>query len=419
MPLLTAYERTRQVHGKTLGFFDNNAALSDPRGYTIKKASTSYTPLIDTILGKTVNNLGVSVQAALAVTNPSQYGIVFNSNFYPVVAAPFVDVWLNKLAVVTTLAGEGTGAFLDGTNTAARFNAPFGVAVLPNGNIVVADKSNHRIRLITMPSGTVSTLAGDGTGAFLDNIIGTSARFRYPYGVAALANGNIVVADQGNHRIRLITMPSGAVSTLAGNGAFGSINNIVGTSATFSSPSAVAVLPNGNIVCVDVDGNRIRLITMPGGAVSTLAGDGTTAIFRIPYGIAVLPSGNIVVADGWNHRIREITMPDGVVTTLAGDGTPGFLNGPGASARFRDPYGIAVLPNGNIIVAETSNHSIRLITMPSGVVTTLAGNGTRGMVDGTGTDARFDNPGALAVLPNGSIIIGDEVNNRIRLITPT
>jgi glucose/arabinose dehydrogenase len=334
-----------------------------------------------------------------------------------------VDVWANASAVVTTLAGDGTGAFADGTGTSARFYTPYAVAALSNGNIVVADANNHRIRLVTT-AGVVTTIAGNGTNTFADGT-GTNARFNSPFGIAVLSNGNLVVADGDNHRIRLITMPGGVVTTLAGNGTPAFADG-TGTAARFNTPHAVAVLPNGNIVVADYNNHRIRLVT-PEGVVTTVAGDGnsafadgtgTNARVNGPFGIATFQNGNILVVDTFNHRIRIITMPSGVVTTVAGDGNPAFLNGTGTNASFKVPFGAAVLPNGNIIVADTDNHRIRLITMPGGAVTTLAG-GNYAFDNGTGTNASFRAPRSVAVLPNGSIAVADGDNHRIRLITPT
>ena len=313
--------------------------------------------------------------------------------------------------VVTTLAGSGSPAFADGTGSAASFNAPFGVAVLSNGNIAVADPANHRIRLIT-PAGVVTTLAGDGT-AGSTNGTGTGARFNFPNGVAQLPNGNIAIADTANHLIRLIT-PTGVVTTLAGSGTAGS-TNATGTSASFNSPYGVAVLPNGNIVVVDTNNHLIRLIT-PGGVVTTLAGSGTGtfadgtgtgASFQYPVGVAVVPSnGLVVVADNNNRRIRLIT-PAGVVTTLAGSGSPAFADGTGSAASFNEPQGVAVLPNGNIVVADTHNHRIRLVSSPtyaaaSGIVTTMAGS-TAAFANGLG-------PTGPALLVAGSSVFAGPVN---------
>jgi sugar lactone lactonase YvrE len=326
---------------------------------------------------------------------------------------PFVDVWAGKSALVSTLAGDGSTGI---------FNYPYGFTILPSGNILVADGLNNRIRSIT-PTGVVTTFAGDGS----------SVIFNIPTGVAVLSNGNIVVVDLGNHRIRLITMPGTVISTIAGNGSPAFAEG-TGTSAQFYAPRGVAVLPNGNIVIADGDNHRIRLITMPDGVVSTLAGGGssagsgafaddvgTNARFSYPSGIAVLPNGNLVVADTSNNRIRLVTMPAGVVTTLAGTGSTIFNEGIGTVATFNYPRGVAVLPNGNLVVADTGNHRIRLVTMTSpAVVSTLAGNGSTIFNEGIGTVATFNGPYGLTVnSSSGVIIVADQSNNRIRLITPT
>jgi glucose/arabinose dehydrogenase len=280
------------------------------------------------------------------------------------------------------------------------------VAVLPNGNIVASLPSfDSKIRLITMPSVAVSTLAGD-SNQFADGALGV-ARFNDPRGLAVFPNGDIVVADSANHRIRLIA--SGVVSTLAGDG----------TTTILSAPRGVAVLSNGNIVVAGVSTNKIHLITMPGGVVSTLAGDGSTSIFHTPSGIAVLPNGNIVVSELNGNRIRLITMPGGVVSTLAGtSGAGAFVEGQGTLARFNSPRGLAVLPNGNIVVADGGNNRIRLITMPDGVVSTLAGDTATGTTNATGSGARFSGPSGVAVFPNGNIVVADTGNSLIRLIVP-
>jgi hypothetical protein len=128
----------------------------------------------------------------------------------------------------------------------------------------------------------------------------------------------------------------------------------------------------------------------------------------------VLSDGNIVVADTNNNRIRLVTYPEGVVTTLAGSGSPAFADGTGAAASFNYPTGVAVLSNGNLVVADKNNNRIRLVTYPGGVVTTIAGN-ARAFADGTGAAASFYFPQGVAVLSDGNIVVADTNNNRIRL----
>ena len=315
-----------------------------------------------------------------------------------------------KSWVVTTLAGSSTAGDKNGTGTAAQFDKPHGVAVDSSGNVYVADTDNHRIRKITL-KGVVSTLAGSTAGYNPEDAIGTEAQFSNPFGVAVDSDGNVYVADTDNHRIRKITSAR-VVSTLAGDG----------TTAQFSFPAGVAVDSDNNVYVADSGNHRIRKITSTGG-ISTLAGNGsagdkdatgTEARFRNPYDVAVDSSGILYVADYHNHRIRKITS-EGVVTTLAGNGTAGDKNGAGTAAQFNYPSGVAVDSSGILYVADYSNNRIRKITS-EGKVTTLAGNGSAGDKDATGTEARFRNPNGVAVDSSGILYVADSGNNRIRKI---
>jgi len=360
-------------------------------------------------------SLGSIVRASQvgALSSPTT-SVVFINGVTPPPATsgppPFVDVWAGKLAVVTTLAGGSSGS-TNGTGAVAQFNGPFGVTVLPNGNIAVGDTYNKLIRLVT-PAGLVTTLAGDGTAAFFDGT-GTSAKFNFPFGVGALPNGNVIVADRDNNCIRLIT-PAGVVTTIAGSTSRRGLFDGEGlTEAAFNEPWGVAGLPNGNIVVADRLNQRVRLITMPGGVVSTFP-----IVFGSLWGVGALPNGNIIVVDTTNHAIKMITMPGGAVSTIAGSSN-GFAEGAGSSAQFSLPSGVAVLPNGNIVVADSNNNRIRLITMSTGIVSTLAGDGTYATLNGTGAAARFSTPNGVAVLLSGSIVVTDQGGNAVRLITPT
>jgi sugar lactone lactonase YvrE len=331
---------------------------------------------------------------------------------------------LSYAQCVTVSNLAGSPPFEEGTGTAARFKYPSGVAVDASGNIYVADTYNHRIRKIT-PTGVVTTLAGSGIPGSADGS-GTSANFFYPQGVAVDGSGNVYVADTNSHLIRKIT-PTGVVTTLAGTeGTNGGFVDGLGTSAQFTNPHSLAVDASGNIYVADTGNNCIRKIT-PTGVVTTLAGSGiagfadgigTSAQFKTPCGVAVDGSGNVYVADTNNHRIRKIT-PIGVVTTLAGTGAPngGYVDGPGTSAQFYSPHGLAVDATGNIYVADTYNNRIRKITT-AGVVTTFAGS-SGGYVEGTGTTAKFQYPYSIAIDALGNKYVADYDNDRIRKITTT
>ncbi len=307
--------------------------------------------------------------------------------------------------IVETLAGTGTAGFMDGAGNVAQFYEPTGVAVDSVGNVYVAVKNSHRIRKITS-GGVVTTLAGTGTAGFMDGA-GNVAQFNEPRGVAVDGLGNIYVADTDNNRIRKIT-PGGVVSTFAGTGTAGNMDG-AGNVAQFNNPYGVAVDGLGNIYVADTGNHHIRKITS-GGVVSTLVGTAS------PAGVVVDVSGNVYVTDSNNHRIRKITFDSsgtGTVTTLAGTVTAGFMDGAGNVAQFNEPRGVALDSVGNVYVADTNNNRIRKIT-PSGVVSTLAGTGTQGDMDGVGNIAQFNEPRGVAVDSVGNVYVTDTDNHRIR-----
>ena len=218
----------------------------------------------------------------------------------------------------------------------------------------------------------------------------------------------------------------GNVTTLAGSGERGFADG-PGTNAQFYDPTGVAVAPNGTVYVADRFNHQIRAVNPTTGEVTTLAGSGTagfadgpgsTAQFLFPFGVAVAPSGTVYVADVNNNRIRAINPTTGEVTTLAGSGERGLTDGTGTNAQFDYPTGVAVAPNGIIYVADYYNHRIRAINPTTGQVTTLAGS-SAGFADGTGTTAQFNLPTGVAVAPNGTVYVADSNNFRIRAINPT
>ncbi len=271
------------------------------------------------------------------------------------------------------------------------------------------------------PTATVAVFAGSGTAGAVDGT-GTAASFKNPAGLAMDSAGNMYVADSGNKKIRKITS-AGIVSSLAGSGSIGTANG-TGAAASFFGLLGVVVDSAGNVFVADTANNLIRKIT-PAADVTTVAGSGlagsvdatgASASFNWPWGVALDGAGNLYVVDTNNHKIRKVT-PAGVVSTFAGSGTAGYADGTGANAAFNTPSGIVSDSAGNLYVVDSFNQRIRKIT-PAGVVSTLAGSGTPGSADGTGTAASFSGPAELAIDTAGNLYVADGGNGAVRKITP-
>lgn len=252
---------------------------------------------------------------------------------------------------VSTLAG-GRRGMADGHGTAAAFDTPSGLAVDSRGTIYLADTGNNTIRRIT-PDGRVSTLAGDGTAGYRDGSA-AAARFNGPIGVAVDATGRVIVADTYNDRVRAIDA-AGTVSTIAGGPGPGLIDGPA-ADARFQTPCGVAADGAGRIYVADT-GNGVMRIIDPAGTVTTAVWAFPEGLSR-PLGVAVAADGEVFVTDE-RGRISAVT-PDGWVRTLAG-GRPGFRDGPGHQARFRRPSGVAVAGAGRLVVADAGNALVRLV----------------------------------------------------------
>jgi sugar lactone lactonase YvrE len=221
----------------------------------------------------------------------------------------------------------------------------------------------------------------------------------------------------------VVSKDYGLTFTFAGTGAVG-LSNGAALTATFYLPTGIAVDGVGNIYISDKHNNVIRKIDA-GGIVSTFAGSGTAgyadgqgtaAIFNQPAGVAVDAAGNVYVADQNNNRIRKIT-PQGQVSTIAGSGSIGNVNGSPSVASFYYPSGVAVDGAGNVYVADTYNNEIRRIGT-DGLVAILAGYTGAGSADGVGTDAAFNGPMGITVGADGNLYVADYDNNAIRKVTP-
>ncbi|MES2702142.1 MAG: FG-GAP-like repeat-containing protein [Bacteroidota bacterium] len=331
-------------------------------------------------------------------------------------------------SVINTFAGNGTAGHSNGIATSSMLNGPYGVAADTAGNIYIAEATSNRIRKIDA-SGIITTIAGTGTpGHTGDGSAATAAQLNAPTYITLDRSGNIYFSE--GFYVRKINT-AGIISTVAGTG----VNSYGGdggaaTSATFNRPYGIACDTSGNVYVADQYNHRIRKITVSTGTINTVAGNGgggysgnggaaTSAMLYFPEGLAIDKAGNLYIADFSNTVVRKVTAATGVISTVGGINDPGYSGdgGPATSARFGVLTSIAVDKSGNIYVNDRNNDRLRKINVSSGIVTTIAGTGVRGLTGdgGAATSAQVDFAG-IGVDSSDNIYIADYAHHRIRII---
>ncbi|MGV3526880.1 MAG: CsgG/HfaB family protein [Candidatus Sericytochromatia bacterium] len=340
----------------------------------------------------------------------------------PLPGGPALTVWTQTLNGPPWL---GLGGWQDGPLAEARFHQPQALAALPDGAWLVADSGNQRLRRVQQ--GQVHTLAGTHwdwfKGEFWDAYAdgaAEQARFHGLSAVAVDAKGVIYLADTEHHRIRRLT-PDGMVSTWLGTGEAG-LSDGPAAVARFHKPQGLACDADGNLYVADTDNHAIRVVS-PEGRVRTLAGNGegglrdgvgAAARFRFPIGLSWDSAGRLLVADTYNHAVRQV-RPDGSTSTLVGNGEAGFVEGSRGLARLNAPRGVAAGPHGQVWIADTDNHRIRVLSA-EGQLQTLAGTGVAGWQDGNPAVGQFQRPQGLAYA-QGTLWVADTGNHVLRVIS--
>jgi RHS repeat-associated protein len=328
--------------------------------------------------------------------------------------------------IITTVAGNGFAGYdssYDGGPAIQASLDPMGVAVSTDGSLYIADTRNHRIRRVA-PDGIITTVAGNGRGFSGDGGPANQARLNSPTGVAVSTDSSLYIADYYNNRIRRVA-PDGIITTVAGNGSSGfSGDGGPATQATLDYPVSVTVSTDGSLYIADYVISRIRRVA-PDGIITTVAGGGTfgdgvpatQAGLYLPTSVAVSTDGNLYIAD--NQRISRVA-PDGIISTIAGNGQWGFSgDGVPATQASVNPMGVAVAPDGSVLIGDMSNDRIRHVG-PDGIITTIAGNGQRGFNGdgGLATQSGLDSPWSVSVAADGSVFFTDTANYRIRKVSP-
>jgi len=343
-------------------------------------------------------------------------------------------VTFNASRIVTAFAGAGgPGDSGDGGPAISARLSPFGLAVDASGNLLVSDDEAHRVRRIT-PGGAISAFAGAGAlGASGDGAAAVNAAMNVPHDVVVDAAGNVYISDTNNHRVRRVA-PDGMITTYAGTGVpdFGGDGGPA-AQARLVAPAGLALDSAGNLYIADSGNACVRKVTASTGVITTVAGNGlvgfsgddgpaTQATFKLPFGVAVDKNGALFILDRRDNRIRRVGT-DGVIKTIAGTGVSGY-NGddrPALGAQIAAGGFMTTDSDGNLYFADILNHRIRKITISTGSITTIAGNGTPGTFGDGGDPASLQIflPTDVALDANGVIYIADWGNYRIRKIQPT
>jgi len=338
--------------------------------------------------------------------------------------------------IITTVAGTGNPGYAGdgGSAVQALLNNPFDLAFAPDGSLIFSDTFNHCIRRIDARSREISTLAGTGERGFAgDGGPAARAQLNEPYGVVVDRSGVVYFADRLNRRVRRIDA-GGTISTLAGDGS-GRFSGDGGLAAAagLAEPNGLTLdAPQRRLFIADVADHRVRVVDLASDIIGTFAGcgearhsgDGGAAIEAGIFGaraVAFAPDGSLYIQERQGSSLRRVH--DGIIETVAGTGERGYAGdgGDAHQAVFNAPKELAADAEGNVFIVDTENHAIRMIDARSWAVTTIAGTGSPGP-DGDGGPAHragLARPHGAAVGPDGALYVGDSENHRIRKLVRT
>jgi sugar lactone lactonase YvrE len=340
---------------------------------------------------------------------------------------------------IYTVDGDGSPGFSGDGELAidAELNQPSDVVLDLAGNLYIADYFNSRVRKVDVQTGNITTVAGNGVFGYSgDGGPATSAEFDGPLAITLDSAGNIYVADYGNQRIRKVDVATGIITTVAGNGIVGfSGDGGLATNAELYSPAFVLFDADGDFYISDQDSNCIRKVNVTTGIITTIAGSGnpnggyrgdggsaTDAELWGPSALALDASGNLYIADTFNNRVRRIRATTGIITTIAGNGSEGYSGDGGlaTNAEFYRIVGLSIDPAGNLYIGDALNFRVRAIEAGSNLVNTIAGDGFAGFSgdNGRATSAEISFSYGLTNDLEGNLYIADSSNNRIRIVRP-
>jgi streptogramin lyase len=334
---------------------------------------------------------------------------------------------------VATFAGTGEKGFSGdgGPANEARLSNPFAIARGPDGYLYICDVDNHRVRRVSK-EGVISTYAGNGKKAYEgDGGPATAAALNQPYELAWDKAGNLHFVEIGNHVVRKVDAKTGSISTVAGTGKPGfSGDGGPAIKAQLNLPHSLAIDAAGDILVCDIANHRVRKIASQTGVISTIMGTGEKktaptgskidgAPVNGPRALAIAPDGAIWLALREGNAVLKLDPKAGTFQHIAGTGKPGFTGngGPALQATLSGPKGVSLDAAGNVYLADTESHTVRMIDVKKGTLELIVGDGKKGDgPDGPALKCQLARPHGVFIDKNGALYVGDSENHRVRVI---
>ena len=336
-------------------------------------------------------------------------------------------------ASIATLAGTGASGYSGdhGAAVRAQLGNPYGIVRGPDRALYLCEVDNHVIRRIAA-DGTISTVAGTGKRGYAgDGGAATNALLNEPYEIRFDASGNMLFVEMKNHLIRRVNAKTGVISTIAGDGQPGfSGDGGPASKAHFNQPHSIQLDAQGNVFICDIGNHRLRRIDARTGAISTFAGTGAKlptpdgakfaeAPLHGPRAIDFDREGNLWLALREGNAVFNLDLTAGTIHHIAGTGKKGFTGngGPAKVATLSGPKGLSIGPDGNVYLADTESHSIRMIDVKRATLELIAGTGLVGDgPDGDPMRCKMARPHGVFVDADGSVLVGDSEAHRVRVI---
>jgi len=370
-------------------------------------------------------------------TSSDRFGRTAPATFSAISGLVLLVVMTSTVAAsdVETIAGTGVSGLVPGEQVATKtpVGEPYGIAKGPDGALYICEIATHVVRRLDEATGKIRVVAGNGRQGYSgDGGPATEASLNEPYEVRFDATGNMFFVEMKNNLVRRVDAKSGTISTVAGTGRLGfSGDGGPATKATLNRPHSITLDNQSNLYICDIGNHRIRIVDLESGLIRTFGGTGAKkptpdgsplkgTPLNGPRALDFDGKHSLYLALREGNAVYRIDLQTKTLHHLAGTGKKGFTGngGPAKLATLSGPKGIAIGPNGDVHLADTESHSIRVIRAETGILDVLVGDGKRGDgPDGDPLKCRTARPHGVFVDNEGSVYIGDSEAHRVRRLT--